>query len=159
MKRKHRGTHRRSARVAGRPRRGRSGCGRIRRSWRPRCFRSRTCEPAGQESSPSLCAFPDQRPKLQRFAQEFKAWALEQTRRPPIRARFSAGSRVLPQPGRSSLRSGGLRAGTAVAHHPYHGPGVDEPDAEEKEAVAARAFRTLSEGIDALKLDRRSVPR
>lgn len=93
-------------------------------------------------------------PRLHQFAQEFKTWALQ---------RGTGGanpgplfSRVEVLPPTQTVLPYGVGAYQQEARLPAIltiGPGWASLNAEEKEAVAAQAYRKLSQGLEALKLD------
>lgn len=93
-------------------------------------------------------------PKLRQFAQEFKTWALQQRTGGANPGLLFKRVEVLP-PTQTVLPYGvgafeqELRLPTILTT----GPGWASQNPEEKEAVAVRAFRKLSQGIEALKLD------
>ncbi len=106
------------------------------------------------ESSPGLRAAQINDPELEQFAQQFKTSALQRksggAKTDPLFSRVE----VLP-PTRTVLPYGvgsfqqELRLPTILTT----GPGWASQNPEEKEAIAAQAFRELSQGIEALKLD------
>jgi len=93
-------------------------------------------------------------PELHRFAQEFKAWALQQTTGGATPGSLFKRVEVLP-PTRTVLPYG-VGAFEQELRLPIiltTGPGWTSQNPEEKEAVAALAFQKLSQGIEALKLE------
>jgi hypothetical protein len=111
--------------------------------------------PAGEKNLPQ--AYPRSQindPELHRFAQEFKTWALQQrtvgvTPGPPF-------ERVEVLPPTQTVLPYGVGAFEQDLRLPNiltTGPGWASLNPEEKEAVAAQAYRKLSRGLEALKLE------
>ena len=111
--------------------------------------------PAGAQGLPQAYARSQiNDPRLRQFAQEFKTWALQQRT-----AGANPGplfSRVEVLPPTQTVLPYGVGAYEQEPRLPAIltiGPGWASQNPEEKEAVAAQAFRKLSQGLEALKLD------
>lgn len=111
--------------------------------------------PGGERNLPQAYARSQiNDPELQRFAQEFKTWALQQSTGGATPGPLFKRVEVLP-PTQTVLPYGvgafeqELRLPTILTT----GSGWASQNPEEKEAVAALAFRRLSQGIEALKLN------
>ena len=131
-----------------------SGCGRTVTLLETKVLPEPTA-PVGAKNLPQAYARSQiNDPGLQQFAEEFKAWALQQTTGGATPGLLFKRVEVLP-PTRTVLPYGvgafeqELRLPTILTT----GPGWASQNPEEKEAVAVHAFRELSRGIEALKLD------
>jgi hypothetical protein len=93
-------------------------------------------------------------PKLLELAQEFKTWALQQRTGGDHPAPLFSRVEVLP-PTQTVLPYGvgAYQQETRLPAILTIGPGWASQEPEEKEAAVAQAFRKLSQGLEALKLD------
>jgi len=131
-----------------------SGCGQTATLLETKVLPEPTA-PAGEKDLPQAYARSQiNDPELQQFAQEFQTWALQRRTGGANPGPLFRRVEVLP-PTQTVLPYGvgafeqELRLPTILTT----GPGWASQNPEEKEAVAAQAFRKLSQGIEALKLE------
>ncbi len=131
-----------------------SGCGQTMTLLETKLLPEPTA-PGGEKNLPQAYARSQiNDPELQRYAEEFKTWALKQ--RAGATTPGPLFSRVEVLPPTKTVLPYGVGAFEQELRLPIiltTGPGWASQTPDEKEAVAAQAFRTLFQGIEALKLD------